>query len=261
MFAKLLKHDCRAMFKYWWVAALSTVVFAVIAGVCIDIVTVSYTAYDSIQAVANMLLVFSLIAILIFPVLSAVMMFKRFNKHFFSDEGYLTFTLPVSKSSLLASKLVTAVIFAILSIKVLEIDILLCYTVSGENLFDMLEDVFEMMSLWYHLDYHIASNVIFNFVILAAVASAVAFVFLCITLANLIAKRRKLLVGIGIFYGVQIVIAILLRIIAISGALDFIEYKLDATTIALGVLAVTVIFGAASYLLNLYLLDKRLNLE
>lgn len=259
MFAKLLKHDCRAMLKYWWVAAVSTVVFAVIAGVCIDIMTVSYTAYDSIQSIATILFVFSGFALLIFPVFSAVLMFKRFNKNFFSDEGYLTFTLPVSKSALLASKLLTAVIFAILSIKVLEIDILLCLTIGGENFFDLVKEAFETIRLSYNRC--IAPNIIYNFIILAAVAAGVAFLFLCITLANIVAKKRKLLVGIGVFYGVQIVITILIRIIATSGALDLIEYKIDETAVALAFLAVTVIFGAASYLLNLYLLDRHLNLE
>lgn len=255
------------MFKYWWVIAVSSVIFSLIAGVCINIVNVSYTAHESIQTIAYILLFFSIVAIFISPALMAVMMFRRFNKNFFSDEGYLTFTLPVGKSALLSSKLLTAVIFAVLSIKVLEIDVIVLSMVSGENFFDMMEDLFSVLRILYSEKFYADFTVVvYNFVILAAIAASTAFVFLCITLANMLVKKRKLLVGLGIFYGIQIVFTIIIRTIISSGALDLIDFTVAETSthtpfIALGVLALTVIFGAAIYLLNLYLLDKKLNLE
>lgn len=267
MFAKLLKHDCRAMFKHWWVAAVSSILFSIIAGVCLNIVTVSYTTHYSIQTVAYILLIFSFIAIFIFPVLSAVLMFKRFNKNFFSDEGYLTFTLPVSKSALLSSKLLTGVIFAVASTMLFGIDLIITATTSGENFFEIMEDIFEILIELFSYEFYVSLTIVLLYLaLLASIATSTAFIFLCITLANMLVKKRKLLTGLGIFYGVQIVFTIFLRTIITSGALELIDFTFAEESthvpfIALGILAIIVIFGAGIYLLNLYLLDKKLNLE
>ncbi|MBR5774377.1 MAG: hypothetical protein IKY44_05945, partial [Clostridia bacterium] len=145
MFAKLLKHECRAIFKYWWIAAVSSVLFAMLAGFCSQITDVFYTTHYEIQAVAGILAFFSRVALFAFPVLAALLVFIRFRKHLFSDEGYLTFTLPVSKGALLGSKLVTAMIFAAASVILLEIDYIIASICYGEPLVAIYNDIIGLM--------------------------------------------------------------------------------------------------------------------
>jgi len=267
MFAKLLKHDCKAMFRHWWIAAASSVLLAIIAGICLNIVTVSYTTHLTIQAVAYILLIFSIIAIFFFPTLAAILMFRYFNKNFFHDEGYLTFTLPVSKTALLSSKLVTGTIFAVFSTIVFGLDLILIAIINGEYLSDIRYLMFKWVPNYLYEDLSMAiTTIVINFAILAAIATSTAFIFLCITLANIIAKKRKLLVGLGIFYAIQMVLVIFARTVISSGALDLMcreakKFDIYQPFTALAILAVIVILGAAIYLINLYLLDKKLNLE
>lgn len=188
------------------------------------------------------------------------------RRHFFTDEGYLTFTLPVSKSALLGSKLVATLIFAFLTVQLFILDIVLLATASGENTFEMFEFIADIIVELYR-PYTLAvalTNIISNLTILAALAAGILYVFYCITLSHVIAKKRRLLVGIGLFYGLDIVMIIIIRTISSTGALDLINvWRSDYfyTFISLGILAITVIFGAGLYLLNLHLLDKKLNLE
>lgn len=266
MFAKLLKHDCKAIFKHWWILGACSVLFALIAGACQQVMYVSYTTHFTLQAIAYILFGFSVLALFFFPLLSAIMAFRHMRRHFFTDEGYLTFTLPVSKSALLSSKLVATLIFAFFTIQLFILDIVLLATASGENIFEMFEFIADIIAEFYrpHLLAVALENIIFNFTILAALAAGILYVFMCITLSHAIAKKRRLLVGIGLFYGIDIALIILARIIYSTGALDLInvwrsEYFYVFTS--LFTLAITVIFAAGLYLINLHLLDKKLNLE
>ncbi len=265
MFSKLLKHDCRAVFKHWWIAAVSSVLFAILEGVCTSILDVSYTTHTGIQAVASILLAFSEIALVFFPTLAALLMFIRFRKHFFSDEGYLTFTLPVSKGALLGSKFLTAMIFAAASIILLEIDVIIIGSISEGSLIEVFEECVDLIKIIYKpYDFEtICIGILVNLILIAAIATFISFFFLCITLANMLVKKRRVLLGIGLFYGTLIALTIFFRIFATSGALDVLHFKTSLQDI-LGVvliLVTIVIFGAGFYLLNLYLLDKKLNLE
>ena len=133
-------------------------------------------------------------------------------------------------------------------------------------MFSVFEDIAEIISYMYR-PYTLAvalENIIFNFIILAALAAGILYVFMCITLSHVIAKKRRLLVGIGLFYGIDIALIILARIIYSTGALDLINGWLSEyfyVVISLFTLAITVIFAAGLYLINLHLLDKKLNLE
>lgn len=95
MFAKLLKYDLRAVFKYWWMAAVASAIIAALGGICISIVNVDYTKYGALQTIATLGIVLAVIGIVIFFTLSEILVLVRFYKNFYSDEGYLTFTLPV----------------------------------------------------------------------------------------------------------------------------------------------------------------------
>ena len=129
MFAKLLKYDLRAVIKYWWIAAVSSLGLSVIGGVCINIITVDYTSFQALQSIAILGLVISIIGLCVFGVLSEILILVRFYKNFFSDEGYLTFTLPVRKTQLLNSKLLMSVIFTASATLVILFDIFLMLAV------------------------------------------------------------------------------------------------------------------------------------
>ena len=79
----------------------------------------------------------------------------------------------------------------------------------------------------------------------------------------MLVKKRRVLVGIGIFYGVQIAITLFFRIMVSSGAIDLMRFRTSLQYIMgeVLILVAIVIIGTGFYLWTLYLLDKKLNLE
>ena len=115
MFKKLLKHDFKAVFRYWWLLLPTLPIVFTALGLALRFLIKSTESglggFPIIEILLFLFVIFAVILLsastLVTPILSLI----RFYKHFFTDEGYLTFTLPVRRSTLLLSKLVNALIF------------------------------------------------------------------------------------------------------------------------------------------------------
>lgn len=276
MFAKLLKYDLRAILKYWWIAAVSSAVLSVAGGVCVRILNVDSEQFAIAQIFAVLGLIVVIMGLGIFVVLNEVLILIRFYKHFFSDEGYLTFTLPVRKTSLLNSKLLSAMIFVVMTLAVVTADIFVILTIGiPEYIFapEFLEQIAELLSLF------VKEGLLYNLLILAEIFIIVAmleavslmFVFICITVAAVIARKHKVLAAIGIYYAATSALSFLTqimlftnrfyRIIELIDRLPEAQLQTASALILLGVIGVLGIVFCAMYLLEMYMLDRRLNLE
>lgn len=275
MFSKLLKYDTKSVFKYWWIGAVASLLIAVFGGVCIQIVDIDYTSYEIIPILGGIGLVFSLIGMYLLPILTEILVLVRFYKHFFTDEGYLTFTLPVKRTSLLDSKIATYLIFGVSTIFVMIADALTMLAVgipeeffSGRfwtSIGEFFSEIYEALGI-----YGAPYTVLAVLIMLATVISSTLLVYVCITLASAITKRHKILLSIGIYYGVSMVVSGLVQIFMYGGVstvitmvtgLDEALAKAAIMFMMIGVLGLLTVFIAALYFVELYLLDKRLNLE
>lgn len=103
-------------------------------------------------------------------VLTIVVTIQRFRKNLLGDEGYLMFTLPVSTSSLILSKCITALIYAVLSfiVAVFTFGVLMLFGTSGILLPEIL-DLFNTSFKWISENFRYfiisSSNVYFIFII------------------------------------------------------------------------------------------------
>lgn len=275
MFSKLLKYDSKAVFKYWWIGALSSVVIAILGGVCIQIVDVDYTQYELIPILAGIGIFFSVLGVALLPFFTMILVIVRYYKHFFTDEGYLTFTLPVKKTALLDSKVVTTFIFSFTSAVLTLLNVLVMLAVGlpegffdpflWKNIFRGIGEIYSEFGI-YGVPYTILA------VLILAVSTVLQtlFIFVCITLAASIAKKHKVLAAIGIYYGASLVTSFVIQILAFGGVstvftliseLAVNPSKLAVLFILLGVFGILTVLVSALYLFMLYLLDKRLNLE
>ena len=122
MFRKLLKYDMQSILKIWWIVAAVTIGASILGGIGFRLIMeISTESVDSLFPVILMLggilfLFISVIALSSSFVITEVLIFWRFYKNFFTDEGYLTFTLPVSRKQLFLSKTVNAMVWSALHI-------------------------------------------------------------------------------------------------------------------------------------------------
>lgn len=276
MFAKLLKYDLRAVFKYWWIAAVSSLGLSVIGGVCINIITVDYTSFQALQSIAILGLVISIIGLCVFGVLSEILILVRFYKNFFSDEGYLTFTLPVRKTQLLNSKLLMSVIFTASTTLVILFDIFLMLAVGIpeeifnrqliEGMFKLVGEIFGELGL-----YTIVYLLEFVVMVIAAQLLSILMIVICLTFAAVITRKSKVIAGIGIYYLANSAITTIVQTVVFTGGFYRVFYlmeKLDKNGIMLtlailllGLIALICAAVVGLYYLETYLLDRRLNLE
>lgn len=280
MLRKLLKYDLRAVLKYWWIAAATTVGLSLAAGFLFHIVKAENTEYLALQVLSAVALFFCIFGILLLPLIAWVLVLIRLYKHFFTDEGYLTFTLPVKKHQLLNAKLLMTLIVHTLSLLVVVFDIFLAVFIGfAEEMFQY--GFWDEMSRFFRLLAEAAGEIGGGYValysfeyllcLLAATAASTLVIYLCITIAAVITRKHKVLVAIGLYYGFNFLSTGSMRLLMAEGSLytllarfsDMGEdtVKMSLALLGMIVVGICVLAAAGLYMLEIYLLERKLNLE
>lgn len=140
MLKKCMKYDLRSFFKIWLIAAIVMLFISIIGGIGLGSflgaipemeemdTESSENLLPMILIIARMIIgIFSYIAVIysliIFASGTSIMLYIRYYTHFFTDQGYLTFTLPVRRSTLFWSKTLSALIYTVGSMLVTAISI------------------------------------------------------------------------------------------------------------------------------------------
>lgn len=288
MFKKLLKYDMKAVSKLWWIGAVTSLAAATVGALLIKFF-VYYAENDSTNVFIGLISIFGfflalfcILAVIISFVFTQVLVFARFYKHFFTDEGYLTFTLPVKRSALLLSKTVNAAIYISAHTIVLVISFFLFFTLTVPSqqtgAFLNLEIIKvlgeSITTLW--------SNIGAWLIVYVLEAILIAFVYLlfsillvhfCITLGCTLIKKARLLVSIGIYYAISSVLSALWQFSShffVSLIFDGMPILMENATknqtfaayalLALLILSMLSAISAILYSITQYMLDRRLNL-
>ena len=127
MFSKLLKNDLKKNMRWLWILFVSTIVVAGIARGCKEL---SETiGFFQVLRIIFESLAYTLIAnVIIQPFLRS---FLNFSKSLYSDESYLTHTLPVKKSLIINSKFLTALIELVLAFLTVVLSVLVMFAGPG----------------------------------------------------------------------------------------------------------------------------------
>ena len=127
MFKKCLKYDLQALRKIWLIAAAAMLPISLLGGLGSFLYIngmINVTAFESAgeMTALQVLTIISMImgmfammivsyAIAIFSGGTTIMLAIRYYTHFFTDQGYLTFTLPVKRSTQFWSKAVSGMLY------------------------------------------------------------------------------------------------------------------------------------------------------
>lgn len=287
MFKKLLKYDMKSVAKLWWIGAVASVAAAIISGFLIKnfIYVVQNETENVVAYLASILgIIFGVLCVLAIPlsfVFTLVLVLVRFYRHFFTDEGYLTFTLPVKRSTLLLSKTVNSLIWfsAHFAVEIISFLILLVLVIPAENgafinltIFEEIGKGFTMLwdqvGAW--LIVYILEAVL---IIFATLIFSITMFHFCITFGSVLVKKAKILVSIGIYYGFNAVFNGLTQfgiflfggfisegigILMINATKN--QNCATAAFLILSVFSAIAAISAALYSITQYMLERKLNL-
>lgn len=275
MLKKLLKYDFKSVFKYWWIAAVISFTLSIAGGVSLYLLLKEPEVPDAVILLSGLGLFLVFLGFAAFILLSAILVFVRFYKNFFTDEGYLTFTLPVSRLHLLNSKLIMSVSTLFLTGTVCTINI---FTVMGiafhekiftQEFWNACAEFFALLNkeLGFYTVIYIIEILVF--IIVCMIFSSL-FLFCCITFASIITKKAKVLVAIGIYYVSNSVFSFVLQIFVLLGLpsliawtdkiSEYAAYPLIAVFL-LGMIFFLAIFCGILYILQYWMIDRKLNLN
>lgn len=140
MLKKLLKYDLKWCYKALTIFYILSIIFAILTRVFINIdERILFTIIGKIMQGITITL---LINILINNILR---IWARVIKNFYSDEAYLTHTLPIKKETLYLSKILTSIITLTTSFIVIIISLLICYY-SKENI-EIIKNILNQINI------------------------------------------------------------------------------------------------------------------
>lgn len=273
MFAKLLKHEFRATRNAMTVLCLTALGAGVLAGCAMGyLIRAEEMAREvgaTIEILCALTLTFSILFIALCGVSALILMIARFYKSRFTDEGYLTFTLPVNSHQVLLSSVVSSGVNMILAgITVFVSFLLMAFTglcfVQG-FLPDMMEALPEMWAMIRdNMTWEIAGYMALVLVdMLIVLLYQLVTIMLAITIGSLIAKKHKILASVAVYYGLNLVVAIVCGQSFFSSVFVYVSSAAPAfspaSMLAFPAILYTVIAVAGYFLMN-FLVSQKLNL-
>ena len=278
MFAKLLKYNFKDT-KRIGIPILICLLGITVLG-CVDLgVMISYnkggTDGSVLSAIFNMLLMLGMMLVvlsLIFAVLVMLLFIcVNFYKNLVSDEGYLTFTLPVKADDILLSKVVNGIIW--LAIVVISVVISACALImsasyfSGGNAFLMFDEIgrfFGILFEEYKACYVIVTIIMAILAIVVYAISNLLLYYMAIFMGSVVARKNKVLAAIGLVYGFNIVYGIVQNIAFFVFAASVFNSAVPALSyvnIFLAIIIVcSILFSVLFWCLTKYMMEKKLNL-
>lgn len=278
MLKKLLRYDLKSVFKYWWIAAIASIGLSAIGGLCLSIATTGKDVPPLIAVLIVFAVIFTIFGIIAFSILSLILVYVRFYKNFFTDEGYLTFTLPVKRSQLLNSKLISSVLTMCCTSAILIADIFILLALGiGQPFFDefltpfvqFISELFVELPIEGHLYIFTWAVLVLISFLLSSIFSTL-FLFACITFAAVITKKAKVITAIGIYYAASGVMTGFLQILYMFGFTSIIDWiaelpqntvKFFITALLLGITLALALVCLMLYTLEYFMLDRKLNLS
>ena len=123
MLGKLLKYDIKALWKMMLPLILSALGVSVVGTIALRIMVEMSRSSVRMEnpfsglfiASLGMIVFVAVMGLIAFGVISTVFILYRYYKNLFTDEGYLTFTLPVTPHEILLSKTINGIIWSVVT--------------------------------------------------------------------------------------------------------------------------------------------------
>lgn len=272
MFGKLLKNDFTHYFKLWLVGAVTALALSFVGGTFLRNREYLYGVNGPIGVIVammgTMVMIVSVLSIFAFAVLSTVLVCMRYAKNCYSDEGYLTFTLPAKRSTIFNAKFVMGFLYELMAVMVAAVCFLIFLGIGVPEVVSSIFYAFDMFIRYgvsvFGVYFCIYAVVIAVWVIMGMLLG-LNILFFSITFAGTKVRKNKILAGIGVYYLASIILGIVVELSVFFFALVLnvrVDNMSNAALLVLLLIGVVWTFGgtAALYYAQLHMLDKKLNL-
>ena len=282
MLKKLFKHDMKELSRWGLIMTVIVVITSVIGALALYTVTNALSDSIGNPYVASIVDIVSAIALFTSFLALAAYMFgtifvilRRYYTNFFTDEGYLTFTLPCKKSSLLLSKFFASVIWEFIAVIVLFVCIFIIMLGAPVEV-DWNDLSFELSQFRNFISFGSLILLIIEYFVLLAVSSmtGILLMFLAITIGATVAKKHKIIASIGFYYLITSVfslfssVATFIPMISVSIRMENTAVEVTSNTMLemmLPIFGVQILvyagLGVALFFINHSFLKNKLNLS
>jgi hypothetical protein len=256
-------------------------IVGVLMSVAVGVLTrlVAANGNELIQAIAAILLYFIIMAVylslFIIPVMVFVLTVRRFYKSFFTDEGYLTFTLPVSVDCHITSKLTAALIADVFGVVTAVLYVGIIALGAAIANFGAMKDfvaglglgsMFEMLG-YLGLDSVVSLFLMIVHTILSILANYL-LLYLSISLGCMLAKKHRFIVCGACYLGVTTVVSVISYIVSIivvfvlaAAATQVQNMGIIVNIILAALSALVAVEAVACYFITRYILKNKVNLD
>ena len=270
MFAKLLKHELKTQSRLMLIlsaAALGAgIVGSIMMLLCTNLIADgAQSSADVIGAFFSVLIMYAMYFVVIgYSVAVMIILTLRFYRHLFSDEGYLTFTLPASTHQVLMSSVLSFAIWSAVAGLVTLISAALIFIpflkMAGSEL--GMVTVNDFAGLFQGLEINGWYVLLSVFTLVGVSAGGIILPLFSVTLGSVVAKRLKILVAFAFYYGINMTLTIATYIVMIVAMIgDAATSGLNEFYLTLGVPGVLyTAVAVVGYLVMHRLISRKLNL-
>ena len=284
MFSRLLKHEWKANAGLLGLLSLAAAGIGVLATVVLRILvntsgSLWWEAEEGLGVILvvalGMFLLFAVVALSVYAIAVQVILLYRFYKNKFTDEGYLTFTLPVKPTQIFWSSFLNMLIWLVISALVVFAVVFLAvlfgtaeHGLVNTDVFDAMKELLELVweNDWQMLlqeQYSIPYLVVLGLTFLVTPFYALILPMACITAGAVLAKKHKILASFGVYYVVNFVVGIITSVASVAPTILMMNssepegYYLMSLAIQL-VISLALTLGA--YFFTIHVMKRKLNL-
>ena len=275
MLGKLLKHEWKAVWKIPVLLIGILLAAAMMAGFTFHL-PIWDSEWVGLPLSGVMMIITFYVAIIGVSLGITIYFAVRYYKNMFTDEGYLTNTLPVSSHQLLLSKVITMFSWDIISILAIAASVAIFMGMiilafmepgDGKTIVDGFWELFDM-SIWdspYMQEFE-GFCVSMIVMVLASAFSGTMTIVASVTIGQMV-RRHRILGAFGAYFAIGTVMQIISTVILFPYMIStfdnvYVETPFPLMTVMyLIISAVSVIIGVGLYFLSEYLIRKQLELE
>ena len=209
MLGKLIKYEFKALYKKILLCVLGGMLISLLTLLLFQLAVTSGGNNIMLQLFWSSGMIFTVLALAAVGILTLVFIIQRFYTNLYKDEGYLSFSLPVTPSQQLWAKLISGAFWTVISGAGVIVSFGLLFggiiqaagNYTGENIFAYITTSIEyILSVTGIQPGLFVAELLVS--LLISVFSNMMIIYLCITLGSAVAAKHKVLIAILLYFAI-----------------------------------------------------------